>query len=323
MNLSAEKATRLSRPVPKFSYRVGIAAFGLLFVTVVISGFVGQGLGPRLIHPANLNPQRTLQTQRMLDRIGAAKEDFSVRVSDGVDLRGWKIRASSPNGNWVLLLHGVSDNRTGVLGYAELLLRHHDNVVLMDSRAHGESGGEMATYGWKERYDTASIVDALYTSENVRHLGALGVSMGAAIALQSAAVDPRIEAVIAEDPFADLREVSYDYAGLDFSPFLGKTLFRPATIFAMQAMGKAGGFPPDEVSPLKAVGARSFPVLLICGTRDHRIPCRHAERIYQNAIGPKELWVVDGAGHASALGYAPSEYENRVTSFLARYFGTY
>ncbi len=46
----------------------------------------------------------------------------------------------------------------------------------------------MATYGWKERYDTASIVDALYASENVRHLGALGVSMGAAIALQSAAV---------------------------------------------------------------------------------------------------------------------------------------
>ncbi len=116
MNLSAEKATRLSRPVPKFSYRVGIAAFGLLFVTVVISGFVGQGLGPRLIHPANLNPQRTLQTQRMLDRIGAAKEDFSVRVSDGVDLRGWKIRQAHPNGNWVLLASrrfGQSHRRPG------------------------------------------------------------------------------------------------------------------------------------------------------------------------------------------------------------------
>ena len=57
--------------------------------------------------------------------------------------------------------------------------------------------------------------------------------MGAAIALQSAAIEPRIEAVAAEAPFANLREVSYDYAGLDVSPMLGRTLFRPASIVAL------------------------------------------------------------------------------------------
>ena len=174
----------------------------------------------------------------------------------------------------------------------------------------------MATYGWKERYDTVAITNALCFQESVRHLGALGVSMGAAIALQSAAVEPRIEAVVAEDPFANLREVSYDYGGLHFSPFLGKTLFRPATIYAVSGLSKAGGFPPDDVSPEKAVAARPFPVLLICGTRDHTIPCRHAEAIYSAAHGRKELWVVDGAEHASALGRSPAEYENRVIHFL-------
>ena len=190
---------------------------------------------------------------------------------------------------------------------------------MMDSRAHGKSGGDMATYGWKERYDTVAITDALYATEKVRHLYAHGVSMGAAIALQSAAVEPRIAAVSAEDPFANLREVTYDYAGLDVSPFLGKTLFRPASIFAMRAVAKAGGFDPDEVSPEIAVAQRAFPVLLICGTNDHRIPCRHAEAIYNAAIGPKELWIVQGAGHASALGQAPTEYENRVVSFFEKY----
>jgi fermentation-respiration switch protein FrsA (DUF1100 family) len=191
----------------------------------------------------------------------------------------------------------------------------------MDSRAHGKSGGDMATYGWKERYDTVAITDALYASEKVRHLYAHGASMGAAIALQSAAVEPRIAAVSAEDPFANLREVTYDYAGLDVSPFLGKTLFRPASIFALRALEKAGGFDPDEVSPEKAVAHRPFPVLLICGTNDHRIPCRHAEAIYNAATGPKELWIVQGAGHASALGQAPAEYENRVVSFFEKYPG--
>src|SRR5271166_5250652 len=122
----------------------------------------------------------------------------------------------------------------------------------------------MATYGWKERWDTVAITDALSASEKVRHLFALGVSLGAAIALQSAAV-------AAEAAFANLREVTYDYAGMDITPWLGKTLFRPATISALRSVAKDGGFNPDEISPQEAVAKRPFPVLLICGIRDRRI----------------------------------------------------
>jgi pimeloyl-ACP methyl ester carboxylesterase len=302
----------------RFTY----AALVLVLLSPAFAAFVGRALGPGLLHPRNFNPKRTEQTSEMLLRTGAKKEDFSVLAPDGIELQGWKIRPHFSSNDWILMFHGVSDNRTGVLGHAELLLRQGYNIVMMDSRAHGESGGSMATYGWKERYDTVSITDALYSTEKVRHLGALGVSMGAAIALQSAAVEPRIEGVIAEDPFADLREVSYDYAGLHFSPFLGKTLFLPATIFAMNEMAKAGGFPPDAVSPEDAVAARPFPTLLICGTRDTTIPCRHAEEIYDKARGSKELWIVEGAEHASALGRAPADYENHVIRFLRKVFST-
>lgn len=294
----------------------------LTFVVIALApigaAIVGELIGPGILHPMKNTYLRPGETDGMLRRTGAAKEDFGVRARDGVELKGWKIRPVAANGDWVILFHGVSDNRTGVLGHAELLLRHGYSVVMMDSRDHGLSGGEMATYGWKERNDTVAITKALYASENVRHLFALGVSMGAAVALQSAAVEPRIEAVAAEDPFSDLREVSYDYAGSDFSPLLGKTLFRPAVIIAMQSIEREGGFNPDDVSPEKAVVERAFPVLLICGTWDHRIPCRHAERIYDAAHGQRELWVVHGAGHAAALGYAPEEYEHRLIDFFDR-----
>jgi alpha-beta hydrolase superfamily lysophospholipase len=298
--------------------RMAYIIVALLLLAPAGAGLLGHAIGPGLLHPMRLNAERLQQTEEMLKRTGATKQDFNVRAPDGVELRGWKIRPPSPKGDWVLLFHGVSDNRTGVLGHAEFLLRHGYSVVMMDSRAHGESGGDMATYGWKERYDTVAVVDALYHTERVAHLDALGVSMGAAIALQSAAVEPRIEGVVAEDPFEDLREVSYDYAGLHFSPFLGETLFRPASIFAMESVAKAGGFNPDEVSPEKSVALRPFAVLLICGTRDSTIPCRHAKRIYRAASGPKELWIVDGAAHASALGHAPAEYERRVVRFFDR-----
>jgi len=299
--------------------RIAYVAIVILLLIPIAAAGIGTQLVSVLLHPTDLNPDRHVQAVEMLARTGATKEDFDVKVTDGALLRGWKVKPKFPNGDWVLLYHGISDNRTGNLAHAEFLLTNRYSVVMMDSRALGESGGDMATYGWKEREDTRAIVDALYAGENVRHLYALGVSMGAAIALQSAAVEPRIDAVVAEDPFANLREVTYDYAGLQWSPLLGKTLFRPASIAALYEVKNTGGFDPDEVSPEKAVQVRSFPILLICGTADHRIPCRHADAIFKAAIGPKELWIVQGAGHASALGYAPQEYEKRVVQLFGKY----
>ena len=104
--------------------RIAYFSIALLQLAPLGAGLVGRAIGPGLLHPMRLNPARLKETAEMLERTGAAKEDFSVRALDGVELRGWKIRSRSANGDWVLLFHGVSDNRTGVLGHAEFLLRH-------------------------------------------------------------------------------------------------------------------------------------------------------------------------------------------------------
>ena len=290
----------------------------LLLLASVLSGGAGWLMGPGAVHPMRrpLTPELVQSADAAFSRLGATREDFDVTASDGVMLRGWKVRPRQPNGDWVLLFHGVSDNRVGVLGHAEFLLRHGYSLVMMDARAHGASEGEIATYGWREREDTRTIVDALYASESVHCLFALGESMGGAIALQSAAVDPRIAGVVAESAFSDVREVGYDYAGLHLSPWLGKTLFRPGVWLGLPRAEQEGGFAAEEVSPARAVASRPFPVLLICGTADRTIPCRHSERIYEAATRPKSLWIVPGAEHAAALGKAPEEFERRVVGFF-------
>jgi alpha-beta hydrolase superfamily lysophospholipase len=316
--------------------RAARIALVAVVVSLLLAGGAGMLLGGGVLHPAvrPLTPQLIAEADRMLERVGATREEFDVRAPDGILLRGWKVRPAPrhapapsrqipppgedgtlPNGDWVLLFHGVSDNRAGMLGHAELLLRAGYGVVMMDARAHGASEGPMATYGWKEREDTRAITDALYAAEKPHCLFALGESMGAAIALQSAAVEPRIAGVVAESSFSDLREASYDYAGLHISSWLGKTLFRPGAVLVISAGQKEAGFKAEDVSPVKAVAARAFPILLICGTRDHTLPPRHSKRILQAARGPKQLWLVAGAGHAAALGTAPAEFERRVLAF--------
>ena len=299
--------------------RALIGIIGLLILASIISGAIGEKLGPWILRPMRkpLDAALITKADAVFARDGVAREEFDVRAPDGVMLRGWKVCAKTPNGGWVLLFHGIVDNRAEMAGYADFLLRAGYGVVMMDAREQGASDGNLATFGWKERWDTKAIMDALYEREKPRDVFELGESMGGAIALQSAAVDPRIEAVVAEASFSSLREVSYDYAGLDFSSLLGKTLFRPASFLALRSAEKEGGFHASDVSPERAVAERAFPVLLICGTSDRIIPCRHSRILLNAATGPKQLWVVPNAGHTGAFGTEPEEFKRRVLAFFA------
>jgi uncharacterized protein len=307
----------------------------LLLFPPALAAVGGWFFGPAFLHPIRreLTPDLIREAEATFGQIRAHSEEFDVRASDEVLLRGWKVRPANPNGNWVLVFHGVADNRMGVLEHSRVLLLAGYSVVMMDARAHGASEGPIATYGWLERNDTRVIIDALISSEQRRyesiqwhgpppppfHLFALGESMGAGIALQSAGADPRIEAVVAESSFANLREAAYDYAGLRRYPWLGKTLLAPGTWTLIYRGESIAGFPASEVSPEKSVAARAFPVFLICDAEDVALPCRHSERIYAAARGPKQLWVVPGAFHTAALGFQPDEFRRRVLSFFAKY----
>lgn len=293
--------------------------FILVFFPPLLSAIFGWLAAPTFLHPIRreLTPDLIREADATFGQLGVHREEFDVRAPDGIFLRGWKVRAARPNGSWILVFHGVADNRMGVLEHARILLIAGYGVVMMDARSHGASEGPIATYGWLERNDTRAVVDALESSDHPRHLFALGESMGAGIALQSAAVDSRIEAVVAESSFASLREGSYDYAGLQKYPLLGKTLFAPGAWTMLHRGQSLAGFPAAEVSPEKAVASRAFPVLLICDTDDTVLPCRHTKKIFAAAIGPKQIWIVPNAFHTAALGYQPAEFQGHVLDFFA------
>lgn len=293
----------------------------VLFLPPLLSALAGWVAGPGFLHPIRreLTADLIRDAENTFVPIGAKCEEFDVHAPDGALLRGWRVRAAQPNGSWVLVFHGVADNRAGVIGQARMLLLGGYGVIMMDSRAHGASEGAMATYGWLERKDTSAVIDALTQAEHPAHIFALGESMGAGIALQSAGSDARIEAAVAEAPFANLQEAAYDYAGLREFPWLGKTWMAPGAWLLVYRGEKAAGFPAAEVSPERAVAERPFPVLLICDEADHALPCRHSEMIYRAAKGPKELWRVPNAMHTGAIGIWPGEFRRRVLRFFETY----
>src|ERR1700731_4539511 len=108
--------------------------FILAFTPPLVAAGMGWLAGPSFLHPLRreLSPDLIREANSSFSQIGTHREDFDVRAADRVLLRGWKVRAVKPNGNWVLVFHGVADNRVGVVGQAQLLLQEGYGVVMMD-----------------------------------------------------------------------------------------------------------------------------------------------------------------------------------------------
>ncbi|PYU56421.1 MAG: hypothetical protein DMG55_24085 [Acidobacteria bacterium] len=106
----------------------------LLLFPPLLAAVAGWLSGPAFLHPIRreLTPDLIREAEASFLVTGTTREDFEVQAPDRALLLGWKVRPKNPNGNWVLLFHGVADNRVGVLGQAEFLLRAGYSVVMMD-----------------------------------------------------------------------------------------------------------------------------------------------------------------------------------------------
>ena len=187
-------------------------------------------------------------------------------------------------------LHGVADNRTSATGIIDRFVTRGLDVVAYDSRAHGESGGEACTYGFFEKEDLRSVIDQLEPGPMVL----IGTSLGGAVALQEAATDRRITAIVAAETFSDLRSVVIDRAP-SFLP-------DAAVDRALTLAAERGHFDATSVSPVMAARTITAAVLLIHGAVDVDTPPEHSCRVFAALGGLKRFVLVPGAAHNQSLG---------------------
>ena len=138
------------------------------------------------------NARRRIHMREIAHQLDSDLADVSITTPDAVTLRAWTIHPPRSNGDAVILLHGLADNRVGMTGYAQLLLAHGFTVLLPDARAHGASGGQLATYGLLESNDIHQWFDFLVAQDHPHCIFGFAESMGAAELLQSLTVEPAL-----------------------------------------------------------------------------------------------------------------------------------
>jgi uncharacterized protein len=288
---------------------------------LALSIAAGTFLADVALHPA----RRPLEENSWLESATARPDrppiqNVSITARDGSVLRAWYLQPEGSNGSSIILLHGVADNREGVSGYAQMFLRHGYAVLMPDSRAHGESGGNIATYGVLERDDINKWGEWLLPrTHGCEYL--FGESMGAAIAIQASDQASDLCAVAVEDPFESFREIAYDRIAQQtgMSERLASIVGRPAVEAGLLYAEIRYGVRLADANPLLAIANSRVPTLLITGTADSNIPMRHSIALHHAAPDNSELWIVDGAEHTGAMDVGPREFEQRVV----QWFGTH
>lgn len=255
--------------------------------------------------PGGLMQALTGTSEKMLadKRIDSARR---VKTKDGVEIDVWVINSrlfhtlGTPPGikpmtthGTVVMLHPLMISKTWFLGHAEKLASKGWDVVLMDLRAHGRSGGEFITWGVREKYDVKAVVDELLATKAVHpDIYVCGASFGGSVAIQYAAIDPRCKGVLAFAPPTGVRGI-----GRRILLMLSDKDFEAALARA----GEIADFDPAAASAVTAAAKLTCPLILVHGRLDLIVPYAHSEAILQAAPHPKRLISLPIDGHASEI----------------------
>ncbi len=255
---------------------------------------------------------------------GVEWQEVAFPAEDGTCLGGWLLDRG-PAAPAILACGGYRGRRSDLLGIGSSLWRSGFTVLLFDYRGYGDEPGPV-TLGYRELADARAALHFLRTTYPHTPRGAIGFSMGAAIAIMLAARERDVQAVWADSPFTSQREIVHFHLTREF----GLRPSPPAEAFAKllldlvdRKLFRRFGFRFDEVQPLRDVTQLApRPLVIVHGEDDDIVPFDHGVRLAaaaQEAGVPVETWFLAGCGHCGAYFLDRRRYVERASGFFKAY----
>jgi pimeloyl-ACP methyl ester carboxylesterase len=293
----------------------------LIFLSMLLLGLaililaIVWAMSQMLIAPSRMTDSKAVYLLKRLSPgdLGLYFEETAFTVRDEqtgnpMHLAAWWIPAPDSS-NTVILLHGFADSKIGAIAWAPLWKSMGYNILAIDLRAHGESGGRFTTAGYVERHDIEQAINELRTSKpgQTRHLVLFGISLGAAVAAAVAKRRDDLDAIILDSPYHHFKAAAIMHGRYMNMPF---GFLAPLAIH----LGEwRCGAKFDEVAPLEILASLNTPTLLIFGSEDPLID----RRAFESVKAPCERLTVENAGHVLGIVAETSQYRERILQFLA------
>lgn len=280
-------------------------------VLVFIIGFTGI----HFIAPFGILKPQKIDINKTPEQMGLSGSAITVTGNDGIKLKGYHITSQRDTliGTMVLI-HGIGGCKEHFLSLSEELSKLGIACFIFDGRAHGKSGGEFCTYGFKEKHDISNIIDEIKSIYPNKKLAIWGNSLGGAIAIQTMELDKRIDFGIIESTFTELDDIAYDYKKRILG--IGN---KSISDYVLDRAGKIADFEPKQVKPIESIKNIDQAILIAHGDADKNINVNYGLSLHEHAKSKnKELVIVEGGGHFGLFETGGSAYKRKLLNFITK-----
>jgi uncharacterized protein len=220
--------------------------------------------------------------------------------------------AAHPAGPTVVICDGDAGNMSyGILYCAYELCTHGFNVFTFDWRGFGESApwptprDKLVCTEFLSDYDAAIAYVKTRPEVDSSRIGLMGFSTGAYLSFAMLVRHGGIAAFVGRAMPSSFDDLLPTIAPLDTT----RHWYVPKDY-------------PTEQLPAHAAAKVASPVFLIVGEKDERTPPWMSQKVYDRLKGPRELWVVPGAGHGGMTApesVAREEFWRRARAFFTQH----
>ena len=242
-------------------------------------------------------------------------EAVSISSFDGCQLYGryYHVRDGAPV---QILFHGYRSCAFRDCSGAHALSRKMGfNALVVDQRAHGNSGCTTISFGNREHRDCfcwVEYVNQRFGSKTPIILS--GLSMGAATVLMATglALPDNVSCVLADSPYsAPSAIIEKVCADLHYPTALCRPFIHLSALLF-------GSFRLNGCTAKQAVSTSSVPILLIHGADDRLVPCSMSFEIASCCRSAVSVHTFPNAGHGLSYLIDPIRYEKVVYDFLIK-----
>lgn len=216
-----------------------------------------------------------------------------------------------------VIMHGHAGNLVWSYKYAEMFQGMGYNWFVFDNRGCGKSGGKGYSMGGIEKFDLDLVVDFARLVVEDAKIVVHGESLGASTAILSMEMwkEEKVSAVIADCGFSKLSEEMKFHVRKEKLPW-----YFVGNFGSLYTKIKMGYF-YFEISPRKVlreleVGA---PLLLVHGKQDKKTPWQMSKEMYEYYNGKKEIYLLEGAGHAKVFWEDRRKYQEICENFIRKH----
>lgn len=239
-----------------------------------------------------------------------AKEMFELQGAEEVCLKGEIWRNPIESHRYVILPHGFSYTRYGMVKYALLYYKLGYHCVLYDHRYHGQSGGSFLSMGHFEQKDLLQLIQSIRQQDAQASIGLHGESLGAATCLLVQRFDIPLAFIVSDCAYSSLwSELAHQMKQQFRLP--AWCLWGPLVYVRL-----VYGFSLRSVNPIDIVRQSTTPTLFIHGMQDSFTPYAMSEEMAKVHPGKHRLSLYDNSNHAMCIVDEPLRYAQELETFL-------